>query len=67
MKPQQTERERHIYMARVYLAQARNAREHGQPRFHALLLKWAARRRQAATQPVLLTDAPRAQGELFQG
>ena len=61
-----TERERHIYLARVYLAQARNARAKGQTRFHAVLLRWAARRRLAASQPMLLTDAPHHQGELFQ-
>lgn len=61
------ERDRHIYMARIYLAQARHAREKGHATYHATLLRWAARRRMAATQPVLLTDAPGAQGQLFEG
>lgn len=36
----------HKYMARVYLMQARNFRQHAA--FHAALLEWAANRRRRA-------------------
>jgi hypothetical protein len=51
-----------IDMARVYLAQARVARRHGD--WHAKLLQWAAQRRKAAQGPTLLGDA-RGQGKLL--
>lgn len=59
-----SEREWHIHMARVYLAQARNSRLKGHASFHATLLRWASRRRMAVYQPTLLGDA-RGQGKLF--
>jgi hypothetical protein len=47
MKPNPTERETHIYMARVFIAQAAAARRHSG--WHATLLTWAANR--AASLP----------------
>jgi len=41
-----TERETNIYMARVYLAQARLSRQHSN--WHATLMRWAANRRRMA-------------------
>lgn len=41
-------KEIHIYMARIYLAQARQFRRHGN--WHATLLLWAANRRKMATE-----------------
>jgi hypothetical protein len=52
-----TERERHIHLARVYLGQAREFRQH--PAFHAMLLCWTARnRRAAAAIPRTLIEQP---------
>ncbi|MGF6996700.1 hypothetical protein [Paraburkholderia sp. GAS32] len=52
-----TERERHIHLARVYLGQAREFRQH--PAFHAMLLDWTARnRRAAAAVPRTLIEQP---------
>ena len=44
-----------IYMARVYLAQARASRRH--PGWHATLLRWAAQHRRAAAKARSKEDA----------
>jgi hypothetical protein len=56
------ERETHIYMARVYLAQARHSRRHSN--WHAVLLKWVASRRLMARVSDIVQPAA-LQMELF--
>jgi hypothetical protein len=61
-----TSREWHIHLARVYLAQAANARRYPQHAWwHATLLRWVADQRRRAAGVPLLTAA-RGQGVLFE-
>lgn len=60
-----SERERHLHAARVFLAQAQAFRRHS--KFHTVLLTWAANERRRASGEPLLNQQAHAQGELFEG
>jgi hypothetical protein len=65
-----TEQVSHAYMARVFIAQAQ-AKRH-LPSAHALLMKWAADRRQRHAEALRVAAAPPVnttpvQGDLFEG
>jgi hypothetical protein len=62
-RPCMSPHDAHVYMARVFLAQARHSRQHAA--WHATLLNWAACRRRRASGEPLLGNQPHAQGELF--